>query len=267
MSGFAERVKLAAYKWWYGCSVKLVVQADYMGSKVLVRPNEDVGLLILTGNFEKNDLIYLLSQLKENDIFFDIGANIGLFSIVVAKANATVRVHAFEPIPINVHLFQASLCLNKIESVKVNESCVGDYVGEVEFSLAADSAYSSIHDTGRLPEVKKLKTKITTLNNYVANNGVKKIDVLKIDVEGAEKLVLDGARNIFIDREMRPRLVLMELFDQNFKQFKTSIADVVQLLGGYGYSPFIIEDGRKKEFVPRHHNFVYNVFFELGENA
>jgi FkbM family methyltransferase len=267
MSGFAERVKLIAYKWWYSHSTKLVVQAHYMNSKVLVRPNEDVGLQILTGTFEKNDLIYLLSKLKEGDLFIDVGANIGLFSIVVAKANATVRVHAFEPIPINVHLFKASLCLNKIESVKVNESCVGDYVGEVEFSLSVDSAYSSIHDTGRLPEVKKFKAKITTLSDYVTNNCIKRVDVLKIDVEGAEKLVLDGARNIFVDHSMQPRLILMELFDQNFKQFKTSITEIVQLLGGYGYKPFVIEDGRKEEFMPLHHNFVYNVFFELGESA
>lgn len=265
MSGFVERVRLAAYKWWYSRCKTLVVEADYMNSKVLVRPNEDVGLQILTGIFEKNDLVYFLSQLEDEDLFFDIGANVGLFSIVVAKSNVTIKVHAFEPIPLNAHLFQASLGLNKIESVKVNECCVGDFVGEVEFSLAADSAYSSIHDTGRLPEIKKLKTKITTLSDYVQSNGIRKVDVLKVDVEGAEKLVLDGAKSIFIDNATRPRLVLMELFDQNFKQFKTSIIEVVKLLEGYGYRPFIIEDGRKKEFMPRHHNFFYNVFFELSE--
>ena len=235
MSGFAERVKLIAYKWWYSHSTKLVVQAHYMNSKVLVRPNEDVGLQILTGTFEKNDLIYLLSKLKEGDLFIDVGANIGLFSIVVAKANATVRVHALHR--------PGGRLLPTARPACPPARCCAEAVAQ-----AAASPHISIDDFMKI-ELRAAK---------IVDAG---------HVEGAEKLVLDGARNIFVDHSMQPRLILMELFDQNFKQFKTSITEIVQLLGGYGYKPFFIEDGRKEEFMPLHHNFVYNVFFELGESA
>lgn len=234
-----------------------------MDCKILVRPNEDVGLQILIGNYEKNDLTYLLSQLRDGDIFFDIGANIGLFSLAAAIHNPKVKVHAFEPIPINAALFQASLHLNEIESVKVNQGCVGNYVGCVEFSLASDSAYSSIQDTGRLPEIKKLQTSITTLDSYLRANDTPRIDIMKIDVEGAEKLVLDGAAEIFDINQMKPRLILMELYDQNFERFSTSIAEVVSQMKSFGYSPYFLKNATKIDFHSNNHNIIYNVFFEL----
>lgn len=263
MTSPIHRFKLRCYKFWYRGAKNFVVQTDYMNCKILVRPNEDVGLQILLGNYEKNDMTYLLSQLKGGDIFFDIGANIGIFSLAVAKHNSKVKVHAFEPIPLNACLFQASLLLNEIESVKLNQSCVGDYVGDVEFSLASDSAYSSIHDTGRLPETKKIQTSVTTLDSYLHANNIANIDIMKIDVEGAEKLVLDGAKGIFSAHLMKPRLVLMELYDQNFGRFGTSIVEVVSQMKSFGYSPFFLKDGIKIDFHPNNHNVIYNVFFEL----
>lgn len=265
MNNIIQRIKYEGYRYWYRLIKSLVVQTEYMNCLILVRPNEDVGMQILAGNYETNDLLYFLSQIRDGDIFFDIGANVGIFSLAVAKKNATVAVHSFEPVPINVRLFEASLCLNEISSVRLNQVCVGDYIGEVEFSLASDSAYSSIHGTGRLPELKKFMTNITTLDKYLQENKIHRIDIVKVDVEGAEKLVLDGAKNIFHDSLIRPRLVLMELFDQNFVQFKTSISEVVDYLKQLGYKPFVLENEVKTDFELRHYNKIYNVFFELDQ--
>ncbi|MDG4476041.1 FkbM family methyltransferase [Thiovibrio frasassiensis] len=266
MRNLVSRLRFEMYRFWYKHIKNSVVQTEYMNCKILVRANEDVGLQILVGNYEKNDLLYLLSMIRDGDTFFDIGANIGLFSLLVAKKNCTVKVHSFEPIPINSCLFKASLCLNEIESVNLNQCCVGDFVGDIEFSLASDSAYSSIHDTGRFPEIKKIKAKITTLDEYLKMNDLTRIDIMKIDVEGAEKLVLDGARNILSNNLVKPRLVLMELFDKNFDLFGTSIDDVVNVMKLYKYKAFVIDGNDKSVFCPRHYNKIYNVFFELEGN-
>jgi FkbM family methyltransferase len=235
-----------------------------MDCQILVRANEDVGVMILAGNFEKTDLTYILSQLKDGDVFFDVGANVGLFSLAVAKGNKAINVHAFEPIPLNATLFEASLYLNGIDSVKINRTCVGNRQGEVEFSLAVDSAYSSIYDTGRKSESRKINVPITTLDDYFESNGLKRVDIIKIDVEGAERLVLDGATKIFNNPILKPRLVLMELFDLNFTLFNTSINDIVKLMREYGYDGFVFEKCNKTNFEERHYNKIYNAFFECN---
>ena len=97
-------------------------------------------------------------------------------------------------------------------------------------------------------------------------NDLTRIDIMKIDVEGAEKLVLDGARNILSNNLVKPRLVLMELFDKNFDLFGTSIDDVVNVMKLYKYKAFVIDGNDKSVFCPRHYNKIYNVFFELEGN-
>lgn len=262
MKQLVMRAKLKLYRSWYKFINRLVIQADYMNCRILVRAQEDVGIQILAGNYERHDLLYLMSKTRDADVFLDIGANVGLFSILMARNNSTIKIHAFEPIPLNACLFEASLHLNNIESVKLNRCCVGDSSGEVEFSLAIDSAYSSLHDTGRLPELRKIKTTITALDDYIERNELERIDIIKIDVEGAEMLVLEGARALLSNRKNRPRLVLMELFDENFVIFNTSIAKVVQVMQDYEYKAFVVDGNRRHEYHPGYHNKIYNVFFE-----
>lgn len=258
---FVERIRLKAYSAWFRRNNR-VVQTGYMDCDILVRANEDVGVQILAGSYEKDDLKYLLSNLRDGDVFFDIGANVGLFSLAVAKKNSTVTIHAFEPIPLNAYLFGASLCLNDVYSVKLNQACVGDRLGQIDFSLAADSAYSSIHDTGRKTEIRKINVPITTLDSYLSGNDLQSIQIMKVDVEGAEKMVLDGAKSALANITEKPRLVLIELFDKNLNVFNTSIVEILEIMKNYGYVAFVIENGRKIEFQEQHYNKIYNVFFE-----
>lgn len=259
-----SRVKLEIYSRWYGGSKQFVVQAEYMNCQILVRANEDVGVRIMAGAFENEDVSYLLSKIQKNDVFFDVGANVGLFSVVVAKKNPMVQVHSFEPISLNVSLFETSVHLNGIKTIKINQSCIGNYSGVVEFSLASDSAYSSIHDTGWKTEIEKISVPITTIDEYVIRNSVDTINVMKVDVEGAESLVLQGARNIFLNVEMRPRLVLLELYDGHFEKFNTSIENLVKTMCEFGYVGFVFENGLKTKFELRHYNKMCNVFFEIN---
>jgi FkbM family methyltransferase len=262
MKNIALLVKLELYRIWYKFIKIMVVQAEYMGCRILVRAEEDVGIQILAGNYEKNDLLYLLSEIQDGDVFLDIGANIGLFSVVAAKKNSSIKIHAFEPIPVNACLFEASIHLNGIKSIKLNRCCVGNVVGKIEFSLASDSAYSSIHDTGRMPEIDKIITEITILDRYCEINDLKRVDIMKIDVEGAEKLVLDGAQNLFSKHNRKPRLVLMELYDENFKIFNTSIDEVIKVMQHYGYKAFVVEGNQRHDYHSGLYKKYYNVFFE-----
>src|SRR3546814_6277205 len=71
-------------------------------------------------------------------------------------------------------------------------------------------------------------------------------NILKIDVEGAEMKVLKGASNIFSDSRFSPRMVMIELYDQNLRMFDTSIGDIVSIMSFYGYKASVIANGKKR---------------------
>lgn len=229
---------------------------------MLVRANEDVGKAILAKNFEITELNYIKSQLSNNDVFFDIGANTGFFSLIVASKSNSIQVHAFDPIKINTCLLSSSIEINGFSNIVVNQTCVGNYDGIVEFSLSSDSAYSSILDSGRKTEIKKIKLPITKLDSYINNMKINKIDFIKIDVEGAEKLVIEGASTIFSTPSLRPKCMMIELCDINLKAFQTSIKEIVALIIAKDYQAFVINDNKLEAFDYKiHANKYYNIFF------
>lgn len=245
-----------------------IVQAKFMGCELLVNASEDVGKSILVGKFELKDIEYFLKSIKRNDVVVDIGANLGVYSIVSGRNWPDARIFAFEPVPINASLLRASLLLNRIGNVHVIQKCVSNIAGEVAFSVSSDSAYSSMRDTRRRREVECIKCEAIRLDEFCDMQGVDKVDVVKIDVEGAEELVILGAGNLFSDPLISPRLILIELYDENLVPFNTSIEKILPIMLGYRYTPFVLVDGRKTQFQKEHYNKYYNVFFEkLNQGA
>ena len=239
-----------------------IVQAEYMGSRLLVRATEDVGKLILAGIFEIDELTYLLRRIRPDDIFFDVGANVGLFSVVLGNAQPTIAVHAFEPIPLNVALCEASVHINELTNVRINRLCVGEVCGDVDFDTAADSAYSSIITAGHKPSARRSRVPVTTLEHYVAEHNVARIDVMKVDVEGAEKMVLSGGAGLLSEPDRGPRLVLLELWESHLAAFGTSVLEVTSMMTSWGYSGFVLQNGERVALQERSDLSIYNVFFE-----
>lgn len=239
-----------------------IVHTQLNGVEMLVRANEDVGKGIINKSFEIEELDFILNWLKEDAVFFDVGANTGLYSLLVAAKSSKIQVHAFDPIKLNTALLQASIEINSLSNITVNQTCVGDYDGVVEFSISSDSAYSSIKDSGRKSELKKLNLPIVKLDTYIKNNNVKKIDFIKIDVEGAEKLVVEGFINILNDFNTRPKLMMIELYDINLSAFKTSVSQIVDIVLSTGYKPYVLINKKLIKFEKDiHSNAFQNVFF------
>jgi FkbM family methyltransferase len=238
-----------------------IIQTDFCGCSMLVRPQEDVGRNMVIGEFETADLMHFVAHVRPGDVVFDIGANLGAYCVPIGKAVPHATVFAFEPIELNAALIEVSVLLNRLTNVDIVRMCVNDSSGTVEFSLAEDSAYSSMVDTGRKVEVERVKCDATSLDDFCADGRSPVPDVVKIDVEGAELKVLQGASSVFAKGAKRPRLVLMELYDQNLSVFGTSIAEVTGMMAHWGYRPYVLSEGRQVSFTEAHHNLHYNVFF------
>jgi FkbM family methyltransferase len=239
-----------------------IIHTTFLNVEMLVRANEDVGIAILANRFETAELEYIKNELKNDSVFIDIGSNTGVYSLLVASKSSDIKVHAFDPIKLNTSLLSSSIDINSFSNITVNETCVGDYDGTVEFSISSDSAYSSILDSGRKSELKKVNLPIVKLDTYAREMGLSKIDIVKIDVEGAEKLVILGASYILSNSLLRPKLMMVELLDVNLKAFKTSVKEIVALMVLNKYQPFIIENKRLISFnYEAHANKVENIFF------
>lgn len=242
-----------------------IVQTRFFDCDLLVRAHEDVGRNIVMGDFETRDLQHFLSAVRDGDVVFDAGANVGAYCVPAARQRRDTRVVAFEPIPLNAALLRASVLINGLTNLDIVQACVSDSAGEIEFSVSEDSAYSSIIDTGRKLEAARLRCRAVTLDEQCAAMGIVSPNLVKIDVEGAELRVLLGAGRAFFEAGPGPRLVMIELYDQNLQAFGTSIDEVVALMARHRYRPYVLDGADRVPFRTEHHNRHYNVFFEKGE--
>jgi FkbM family methyltransferase len=243
-------------------------QSRVAGYDLVVLVNEDVGRQIdVLGRYEPTDSEFLRRHIRASDICFDIGANVGYYSLLMAMAAPAGKVYAFEPVPISYHLVCLNSLVNKRTNIAAHQLAIGAYDGETSFSQAADGAFSSLVAVGRKQSVASITTHVRTLDSFCLQYNIPRIDVMKVDVEGAEMLVVQGGRKMLGSDGTRPRIILMELYDPNFRPYNTSIEAVVEAMAGFGYAPFIINPtGTAREFGGQHHNVCPNVFF-IGSNA
>lgn len=152
------------------------------------------------GVYEKETANWLLSHLHEGNVFFDIGANFGYFTLLGGRAvGSEGKVFSFEPIPENSRIIEEMITLNELRTSKVISSAVSDASGTIEFALESTNANSHISSFG-LPHApsKVLETvfvRTISLDEFCDENDVVP-DVIKCDVEGAEVAVLAGAKRL-----------------------------------------------------------------------
>jgi FkbM family methyltransferase len=237
-------------------------QSRIDGLRALVRADDEVGrCMYFYQEFEVDDSAFVFNCIRDTDVCIDIGANVGFYSLGFSKRATQGAVHSFEPVPLNYHLLALNVIDNGLSNVVVNNCAVGDINGESDLCIARDGAYSSFVDTGRKPIQEKLRTKVVTLDSYCVSANCTRVDILKVDVEGAEPMVLRGCSGLLADTRRRPRLIMLELLDCMLRLFHSTIMDVNTVMGGYGYDPFVVLDKKLVPFVGQHHNRVQNVMF------
>ena len=137
----------------------------------------------------------------------DVGANVGLVSLVLARRFGDREIHAFEPNPTTFAALEANIARNGAKNVICHRFALSDAEGVVLFNNdPLDRATASIA-TGAGAHVEEVPA--TTLDAFVASRGIDSISLLKIDVEGFETLVLRGARRVL--EEIRPAAIYFEV--------------------------------------------------------
>ena len=150
------------------------------------------------GSYEFEIQKQIASELRLGDVFYDIGANVGFYSLLAATLTKA-PVYAFEPSPANLLYLRKHLELNRIENVEVMEMAISDEVGAASFETAGRA-------TGRLSANGNARVRTSTLDALLSEHRIVPPNCIKIDIEGAELQALRGARDSFA--MYRPKLFL-----------------------------------------------------------
>lgn len=161
-NGLVTDLRLFAKRWRGG---PIFRQASNHEFQMLVRADHELGRQVYClGVFEKEESAFIRQEIKESDVCFDVGANVGYHSLLLAVTAKRGFVHSFEPVPSNYHLLSANVLLNGLGNVAVNNCAVGSAQEEADFFITRDAAFSSFVDTGRMPVVERVRVPVVTLD-------------------------------------------------------------------------------------------------------
>lgn len=141
------------------------------------------------GSYEYDKQVLFEKIVTEGSIVFDVGAHVGFYTLLASVlVGPKGRVFAFEPFPANFSYLKQHLRLNHITNVTAIAAAVSDSAGTAYFENGTHSSQSHLALQG------SLQVETLTLDDLIERGQVSPPDYIKIDVEGAEMLVLSGAR-------------------------------------------------------------------------
>ncbi|MDJ0688700.1 MAG: FkbM family methyltransferase [Xenococcaceae cyanobacterium MO_188.B32] len=182
------------------------------------------------GLYDYNEMIFLLRYLRDGDSFVDVGANIGVYTLLAASKIHFGLIYSFEALAENYIRLQENLRLNHFEQVKTYPIAISDKVGEISFNPAGGDALGFISNT---TTSNTITVPTDTLDNLILNSDISKFTLAKMDIEGAELLALKGATSLL--KQQRPYVWILEINYRTVKNFGRSEKEVVDFLQSYGY--------------------------------
>lgn len=188
--------------------------------------------------YEESTVKNLIPFFKKSSVFFDVGANIGYFSLLAQAVNKKLKVYSFEPLPKNRESLKLNIKINSTKSIELIETCVSDSNGDIQFSIPPkdECGWGRISNEN-IFNGETLQLKTQTLDSFCELNKISKVDFIKIDVEGFEYHVLKGAQKTL---NAGPDICI-ELNDQCLKGTGVDILEIFSYLKNKNYNLFYID--------------------------
>jgi len=214
-----------------------------------------------TGMYEPQETAVVRAILKPGMSFVDVGANWGYFTLLAAHlVSAQGRILSLEPDPRLFRKLETNAAMNRREQVRVLQTAAADtpgsltlvgfdeaqgnfglsrIVGEGDAHLFTDAKCTNLSiENGLLPRSQKdecplFRVLARPLDDLLVEAGFDSVDLLKMDIEGAEGMALEGMRQTLKGRRIRH--LLLELHPAQLAERGQSATDIIQQLRGYGY--------------------------------
>ena len=226
---------------------RIVNRMPVVGTVHLCLPDSNVLVLVSDGRdslasrlywsglraFEPETIDVYMRLLKHCRVVFDVGANTGVFALLAANYASDMDVHAFEPVPRIFDCLVKNARANSLSNLKPVCSAVTNYDGEARLYIPRSITlpFSASTQEGFREAQERIVVPALKLDTYVITNNIAKVDLLKIDTEGTEHEVLEGAEQIL--KKDKP-LIICEVLWGLTESLLHSILD------GAGYRFFLM---------------------------
>ena len=226
----------------YGSHAGPILVHDFQGSiRIEVRLDEHMGSQIFWyGSYSREVLRVLERLLSPGMVVIDAGANIGEISLFAARqVQPDGRVFSFEPVPDLAARLRRNAALNSFAGIEVVECGLGARAGQAEiFRPEAPFRDGTLHaglatlyaHAGRAESLGRIQ--LTTLDAFVQSRGLARVDLVKVDVEGAELPLLRGATSVL--QRFSPWLIL-EIQEETSRAAGYTQQEILTFLEGFGY--------------------------------
>ena len=187
------------------------------------------------GEFETAVTTIAASLVKPGDVCLDVGANFGWYTTLFqARTGDRGAVHSFEPVPATFRELRRNYeLIGSPANVSINNVALGDKTGTVSLNVfdGLPTGHASLSSQGR-SDASVFECPMITLDSYLEDRGIERVDFLKVDIEGAEMMFLNGAKKLF-EQEVPP-IFLMEMARQQTSNFDYLPNDLIEFIGANG---------------------------------
>jgi FkbM family methyltransferase len=188
------KTKLLGIVWPSGSTAK-IVRGPLKGKYFLISKNS--GWSPIVGRWEPESQQLFMRIIQPGWIIYDLGANNGIHTLLFSQLGG--KVYAFEPLPANCNEIRKNAELNNSDNIAIQQAAVGNYSGESVFHLGLHDKQGSLIGIG-LESGTDIKVRVVTLDEFI-EQGNPHPDFIKIDIEGAESMALQGfTRQIGVKR-------------------------------------------------------------------
>ena len=180
------------------------------------------------------------TMVRPGDVCFDLGANTGYYSMLLSRwVGPGGRVYSYEPIPYTHSFLTRNLSNNFAANVVPVQSAVADHIGQVRMQAAPSGflGWSKVDDSG------ELEVACTTIDAEVQRLNLKRLDFIKMDIQGYELRALEAAENTF--RKLRPK-VLFEVWPQGLQANGVTAEMLADFFRSHDYGLFVADRERLK---------------------
>jgi len=210
--------------------------------------------------FESETAKIFTTLAGKSETILDIGANVGYYSLLAAITNRQAKVFAFEPVPEVYERLRRNIELNGLSNVDTSTSAVTNFDGQTTLYIpvgtmpVSASTLKGFRDAGE-----ELQVPAITLDTFVVQNAISRVDLMKVDTEATEHMVLEGGLNLI--RRDEP-LIICEVLKGRTEKFLHELLSPLE----YNYY-WITEQGLiQKETIEGDGTYVYrNYLFCKGE--
>jgi FkbM family methyltransferase len=185
----------------------------------------------LLGTYEPEVQNIYASVVKAGMIVYDVGAHVGFLAMLASRlVGPSGRVICFEPLPANIDAIRHNAGLNAFRNITIIPNALGKEDGEAEFLVSEDVGWGRLSDDSVPAHItESLRVQVRSLASVIREQKLPRPDVIKVDIEGGETAMLEGAAAVL--KQYRP-IVLMELHGTN--------KPVDRLLCENGYSSYVL---------------------------